>query len=139
MTDTITRIMLVDDSESDNYFHKLIIQEAGLNVEVEDCVEASEALRRIAKAVAGERPMPDIILLDINMPAIDGWQFLDAYAGIVPISVVTPVVVMLSNSANPADKARADSIPLIKGFCSKPLAPDDIEYLLSEHLSKLIS
>ncbi len=136
MTDEITRIMLVDDSESDNYFHKIVIQDTGKNVEVEDCVEATDALKRITEAVAGERPMPDLILLDINMPALDGWQFLDAYSDIVPPHYTTPVVVMLSNSANPSDKARADSVPIVRGYCAKPLTPDDIEYLLREHLTK---
>jgi len=134
MSDNVKRIMLVDDSEADNYFHKLVIEESGIEVEVEDCLEAVEALRRLEMAMRGERPLPDLIFLDINMPAVDGWEFLNRYAEIVPVDALIPVVVMLSTSMNPADRTKAESLPVVSGYCTKPLTDEGIAKIVAEHL-----
>lgn len=135
MSDKTLRIMLVDDSEADNYFHKLVIEESGLAVEVEDCIEAEKALADLQRAKAGERPMPDLILLDINMPRVDGWQFLDGYADLIPPEARVPVVVMLSTSANPQDRERADGIPHVRGYVSKPLTAEEITQIVNDYLA----
>mgnify|MGYP000622114785 CR=1 FL=1 len=129
----VDTIMLIDDSEADNYFHRLVIEEAGVAKSVETCFNAKMALQEIEAAMAGNRPLPDLIFLDINMPGIDGWEFLQRYTNLVPPKQRSAVVVMLSTSVNPADKERAAEIDCVRGYCSKPLEDVNLRELVGQY------
>jgi len=71
---------------------------------------------------------PDLILLDINMPIMDGWEFLDAC---LQENRDTIPVFLLSSSINPADKERAMNYSQVCGFLSKPFTSEKLEDVLS--------
>lgn len=125
----ITRIgtlMLIDDCEVDQLIYRRIAQKSGLVDNLQQYLSAAEALKHLTDA---SRPQPDLILLDINMPGMDGFEFLEAATELLD-SEICPVVVMLTTSLNPGDERRAKSYDLVKEFLSKPLTHDHLKSLI---------
>lgn len=133
----MTSVLLIDDSDADNFFHKITIKKSTLCEKVETFTSAAEALKRLTTAAASNAEMPDIILLDINIPLVDGWEFLERYGREVDEAHRTPKIFMLSTSLNPKDRVRAEEHPLVEGYYSKPLETKSfiemIKHILEHH------
>lgn len=125
--------MLIDDDKATNFLHKEIIRETGLVNKVVDMESGYEALEYLEKMEDGKYPQPDIIFLDINMPAMSGWEFLEEYDKLDEGKKAKIVVVMLTTSINPDDKETATSKELIDGFFNKPLTFEIIERVIDEN------
>ena len=78
---------------------------------------------------------PDLIFLDINMPAMDGWEFLDRYRELPREKKADTVLIMLTTSLNPDDEKRTLAIPEVSGFEHKPLNQIRLESLLQKYFS----
>lgn len=125
--------MLIDDDEPTNFINKMIINQSQCTESIKVCQTAMQALDFLKTKVDGAYPKPNLILLDINMPGINGWEFLELYAEL-PISQQAEVVlVMLTTSLNPDDRERAQKIPEVSGFKNKPLSKEIITEILMEH------
>lgn len=114
------RLMLVDDNENDLLFTSLALQRSGVDYEVFAFERAEEAL-----ALLRNDPAHGIntILLDINMPCLDGFGFLAAFEALPESRNVA--VVMLTSSSDPSDRHRASLHSSVRGFLIKPLSKDD--------------
>lgn len=126
-------ILLIDDDYATNFLHKLIIEK-------ENCVEnviskqnAEEALEYLRSKVEGEYPHPELIFLDINMPGMDGWDFLNEYQNIEKIQQAKKVVIMLTTSLDPKDREKAKTINEISEFKSKPLSSKILRQVLKSN------
>ena len=121
------RVLMVDDNENDLLFTRIALQRCGVDYEVQAFERAQEALDML-------RTRPDhgidLILLDINMPVMDGFAFLQAFEALPPVQRGRAVVVMLSSSSDPADHARASGHASVRGFLSKPLTQNAAAELL---------
>ncbi|GAA4456656.1 response regulator [Rurimicrobium arvi] len=84
-----------------------------------------EAIEGLKQRIQLEQAFPEVILLDLNMPVMDGWQFLEALTEIT--LPVTPKLYVVSSSINPADIERARSFSLVTDFVTKPIAPELLE------------
>jgi CheY-like chemotaxis protein len=93
------------------------------------CANGELALSHLKAALADGNALPDLILLDINMPVMDGWQFLAALAAL-PKPREVPVV-MLTSSIDSEDMNRARTFPAVRGFFSKPLSTPMLEQVLA--------
>ena len=111
--------MVVDDSEADRLFAQIMLERCGLPLEVRCFESARQALTCLQQVGHGV----DLVLLDINMPGLDGWGFLDACAA-APQWLAGSPVVMLSSSPDPADQARAMAYPPVRGYITKPITRD---------------
>jgi CheY-like chemotaxis protein len=118
--------MLIDDDEADNYYHKMIIEEAGITENVLVAENGIDALEMLKKQDSAQ---PNIIFLDINMPKMNGWEFLDAYNKLDVDNKTKIIVAMLTTSENPADKEKAANAykELLCGYYTKPLTPAILE------------
>ena len=121
----INCILLVDDDESDNYFHKMVIQDAGVCNQIKVATDGRNALDYIKKSGKAnhsqELPKPNIIFLDINMPGMNGFEFLEEYQKLDENLKSEIVIVMLSTSVNPDDYKKAMGFEEVREFHNKPL------------------
>jgi CheY-like chemotaxis protein len=78
-------------------------------------------------------PRPDLIFLDINMPAMDGWEFLDKYKELPKDQKAEIVLIMLTTSLNPDDELKTRKMPEIAGFENKPLLQPRLDILLKKY------
>ena len=127
MKNKLNCILLVDDDAEDNYFHQIVINEMNITERIEVALNGVEALAFLKKE---NQIHPDIIFLDINMPKMNGWEFMEAYAELRADQKAKVVVVMLTTSENPKDKKRAEQFSEITGFNSKPLTEEMLNGIL---------
>lgn len=112
------RILMVDDNENDLLFTRIALERCGVGYEISGFERAQDALDLLANNPAHGI---DIILLDINMPGMDGFGFLRAFEALPGAQRGHAVVVLLSSSSDPADHARAAGHASVRGFLNKPL------------------
>lgn len=122
-------ILLVDDDHSTNFYHRLVLHEAGVAERIDVCVNGEAAIEYLTEALKEGAPLPEIIFLDINMPVMDGWEFLKEYDQL-PDTVKNNVnIVILTTSINPDDREFAMQQPHVKEFRNKPLSAEMVEEL----------
>lgn len=130
-------ILVIDDDEATNYFTQMILEDSGCTRHIKIVEGGREALEYLAISETGKDkelyPEPDLILLDINMPAMNGWEFLEEYNK----KVITgkTIVVMLTTSLFQEDKLKAGQMPEIAGFEHKPLTAEKLSAVLEKHFS----
>jgi len=130
MTKKLECILLVDDDNEDNYYHQIVINEMNITERIEVALNGVEALIFLKNE---NMARPNIIFLDINMPKMNGWEFLEAYKELKAGQKAKVLVVMLTTSINPSDKKRAEQFPDIIGFNSKPLTEQMISQILDRY------
>ena len=120
-------MLLVDDDEINNFISIKLIKKALLNTEIMACLNGKFAIDQLLEIQRNDPSrLPDYILLDINMPIMNGWEFLDEYKrlNIDPLGRTKVFIISSSVFSNDINKAR--SYPLVKDFISKPLNVDKI-------------
>ena len=131
MSKKLSTVLLIDDDEPTNYLNKLIIEETGCAEKIKVVQSGNEAIKYLAHT--GKKvPPPELIFLDINMPAMDGWEFLEEYK---KISKGKVVMFMLTTSLNPDDEERSKMIKEISGFKNKPLTKEIVLEILENHFN----
>ncbi|GAB1448353.1 response regulator [Bacteroidota bacterium] len=116
------KILQVDDDYINNMANERLLKKLGVAFESKNFLDPTEALDYLGK----ETPDFDLMLLDINMPRLTGWEFLDQFhthSGKFPIF-------MLTSSLDPGDERRAKEHPLLTGFFVKPLTKDSFTKIL---------
>jgi len=130
-------ILLVDDNPADNRFHEIRIRKAGVCDRIEKVTSGQEALDYILKS--GDpgnddtHPKPDLIFLDINMPGMNGFEFLEEYKKLDEKLKSKVVIVMLTNSLNPDDQKRAMATKEVSEFQNKPLSVKTVQDMIEKY------
>ncbi len=134
-------ILLVDDDLAINFIHTRVIQKTDINVAVKAVTNVEAAIEFLTgKGQYENSPdtfRPGIIFLDINMPGLTGWDFMEEYHKIDEHQKAQVVVVMLTTSLNPADEERAKKDELISTFLHKPLRPETLMELAAKYFEEI--
>ena len=117
------RVMFVDDNELDNFINKKLVESENFADETQTFLSPSEALSYLHSNVANPDQLPDIIFLDIIMPGMDGFAFLDEYAAMGEAVRKKCRVVMLSTTESFTELNRANQNKFVRKFLNKPLSP----------------
>ena len=122
-----SRILLIHDDPIQNLINTKLIGKINVTDTLMVATNGKEAYDNYLKH---KEHFPEVIFLDINMPVMDGWEFLEVlsedHAGF------KPRIFMLTSSVSPADVERSEKNNLIEGFITKPLSLEKIKFLLNE-------
>jgi CheY-like chemotaxis protein len=123
-------VLLVDDDEINNFISIKLIKKALLNTEIMACLNGKFAIEQLSEIQQKDpAKLPDYILLDINMPIMNGWEFLDEYKRLNLDPLGKSKIFIISSSVFSNDINKARSYPLVKDFISKPLNVEKIKEL----------
>lgn len=136
MATVINCILLIDDDAVTNMIHKKAIEKAYCTNQIQVVSSAEEALLYLGRegiyADQEQYPFPDLIFLDINMPGLSGWDFLEEFKNLSDEIRRALIIVMLSTSVNPDDVNKAKTIKEVSGFKNKPLTTDILGEIIAE-------
>jgi len=131
----INHFILVDDDPLNNMLSQIAIEDALEFADIKKYEKPLLALREIEEDYAKLRKDEKTILfLDINMPLMTGWQFLDVYKGFSEFIRNQIIIFILSSSVYRRDVEQAETNPLVAGFISKPLDGDEFKQMLTKFL-----
>lgn len=116
------KIMLVDDVEISNFIMKRMISKASPATKIFDYTYPEKALEVLSEI------NPDLIFLDLNMPAVDGWQFLETMKD----STITIPVYILTSSTSELDLQKSRNYNNVKDFLIKPIDADALKAILND-------
>ena len=123
-------VMLVDNSSIDNFVNTKIIMRYQFATNVLPFTKASKALKYLLELnAADEKEIPALLFLDLDMPEINGFEFLDAFRLLSDKIKKHIKIVILTNSSDPADAIACSRNELVITFFQKPLIKDNIEAL----------
>ena len=114
-------IFLVDDDPINNLINKRLLGKTGISDRIQEFLGGEDAFEKISELEPEETLL---ILLDINMPVMNGWEFLNKYLELFPNR--QDKIVILSSSIDFQDRQRANGYSIVSGFLEKPLTLDKI-------------
>jgi CheY-like chemotaxis protein len=133
MNNKINTILLIDDDQATNFLHKMVIKKADCAEKVHIELNGEAAINYLHSINEGKHPSPDLIFLDINMPRMNGWSFLEEYQKLQDQLKGKAVIVMLTTSLNPDDMEESKKYSEISEFRSKPMTQAMLEDIIAKY------
>jgi len=133
MKKKIGNILLIDDSQADNFISSRVINKAAVTEKITTTFGAREALDYLTTSVNGQFPKPEIIFLDINMPDMTGWDFLDEYRLLDEAQEAGVIVCMLTTSKANNDREKAAGYDEINDYLGKPLTIQKLIFIIEQY------
>ncbi len=139
MNPKLNCIMLIDDDEPTNFLSSMIIEEAGCAEVIQVADSGEKAIDYFLNSqkfnyANPKYPWPDLIFLDINMPAMNGWEFLGQYKKLKKQGNHI-IIIMLTTSLNPDDKNKANNTGAVTDFRHKPLTKELLDEVLDKYFA----
>lgn len=130
------KIAIIDDDEVSNFIYRKVIETTKVSGSIREFQRARQALDYFIKNISDTSALPDLIFLDINMPIMNGWQFLEEYSKrVLPNLPKRIVLCMLSSSVYKKDVDQAKKNSQVDEYLSKPLTQGKIEFLVEKYFT----
>jgi CheY-like chemotaxis protein len=134
-------VLLIDDDEPTNFISTMLLNETNCTEHIQVAESGELALNYLTNSEyfcndRNSHPCPDIIFLDINMPAMNGWEFLDKYKELDQKHHGKVIIIMLTTSLNPEDKIKAQNMPEISGYENKPISIEMINRVVKTYFKE---
>ncbi|WP_299756883.1 response regulator [uncultured Pontibacter sp.] len=130
----LQHILIIDDDQINNLFSQIILEDADVSDLISVCHSVPEALEFLHSIeVTKDTAFPDLILLDINMPSLDGFDFLDRYHALGFAQRHDTFISMFTSSEEEMHKQRARNYDVVVGFIAKPLSIPSLSNILALH------
>tara|TARA_B100000795_G_scaffold254654_1_gene225720 strand:- start:2288 stop:2701 length:414 start_codon:yes stop_codon:yes gene_type:complete len=120
-------ICIIDDNKIYQFMLIRIIKKNKLAENIITFSDGEKAIQYLTDNKLTNEKIPDIIFLDVNMPIMDGWQFIEEYASIKTELNKKIVIFMLSSSVNPINIERARKISEITDYVTKPIKLEEVK------------
>lgn len=122
-------ILLVDDDEVSNFLTAEIISKSHISAWTHAVRNGEQALRYLRENLENGKQAADLIFLDLNMPVMDGFQFLEAFQKMPDRIRLRMKVIILTSSSSQSDMMRANEYPIV-AYINKPLTPEKLKPIL---------
>jgi CheY-like chemotaxis protein len=126
----MSKVFIIDDDSIHQRIAQIMIEKHQLFDEYTSFMEAEKAVAFLKDNKDNKDQLPDVILLDLNMPVIDGWDFLELFETFRYEVAKTIRIYIVTSSVDEKDIMRAQNYTAVTGFISKPLSPDIIRSTL---------
>lgn len=130
MLDKKINLLVIDDDDINIFIIKKIVEKTGYNIDMTAKSNGQLAIDFLKETLAQGNSLPDLILIDINMPVMNGWEFVEAYKSLGITQSID--LYILSSSVYENDIEKTKSYTNVKGFISKPLSMERLIELLKE-------
>lgn len=130
MKQKLDKILLIDDSEADNFFHKRVIKKADVSTSIIVKYNGQEALDYLTTKEGDKYPQPNLVFLDINMPGMDGWEFLEHYNKLPGEQKADVIICMLTTSIADRDREKSTNYGDLNAYQNKPLTEKKLMELI---------
>lgn len=135
MTDALNHIVLIEDNETTSFLNNRLLSRLGVARQVSSFSKADEALDFLWGAQAHDtQAVPDLVFVDLKMPGMSGFDFLERYSQLPADAQARTVVAVLTTSMHGADTARVAQYPNVE-YLTKPLTEEKMQRLLTKRFA----
>ena len=128
----INHICLIDDDHIFVYGAKRLMREMDFYEDLSVYSNGQEALDQFKDLVKSGSELPTLLFLDLNMPIMNGWEFLEELSNVPGIKLSKVSIYIMSSSVDPRDLEKIQTNPFIKNYVLKPLTTEDLENIAGE-------
>jgi CheY-like chemotaxis protein len=126
----LDKILCVDDDPITLMLCKMVITKSSFSNEIATAKNGEEAIKYFdALKTTDANNKPQLIFLDLNMPVMDGWEFLDSFNTAAYSEFHDTKVIILSSTIDPEDLKKSKKYPMVIDFLSKPISKEMLEFL----------
>ncbi len=133
MEKSVKKVLLVDDDRATNFFNERVVSKHTSFDKLATVQSGKAALAYLSDVGTQQVQKPDLIFLDINMPAMNGWEFLIEFSKLDKQTTAGIKVIMLSTSSNPDDIQQSKQNRSVNDFVSKPLSLSILDNVFQKH------
>ena len=142
MNKKLNCVLFIDDDEFTNLINVKLVESAEVSKLIQVCYTGQEALEFLTNSGEYKKenepfPCPDIIFLDINMPGMNGWEFLEEYTKLTKSNQDNLIIIMLTTSLNPEDEIAANKLAYITAFRHKPLTAPMLNEIIQTYFPEI--
>ncbi|SFH41430.1 response regulator [Pedobacter insulae] len=128
MSDSKLNLLVIDDDDINIFIIKKIVEKTGFNIDMIARNNGQQAIDYLTDTISQNKPLPSLVLIDINMPVMNGWEFIEAYE---ELSIEQKVdMYILSSSVYENDIEKTKGYKTVRGFISKPLSMERLTELI---------